>query len=76
MSDPPEKSSLFEELKRRNVYRVAAMYAVQGQAGKSAEWLRTASESGGSRWLKAATEDDDFDAVRESEEFLKLTGRP
>jgi len=30
MSDPPQKSSLFEELKRRNVYRVAAMYAVVG----------------------------------------------
>jgi len=57
-------------------YNVAAMYAAQGQAGKSAEWLQTAVESGGSRWLKAATEDDDFDAVRESEEFLKLTDRP
>jgi tetratricopeptide (TPR) repeat protein len=57
-------------------YNVAAMYAAQGQAGKSAEWLRTASESGGSRWLKAASEDGDFDAVRKSEEFLDLTGRP
>lgn len=57
-------------------YNVAAMYAVQGQAGKSAEWLRTALESSGSRWLEAASKDGDFDAVRESEEFLKLTGRP
>lgn len=57
-------------------YNVAAMYAAQGQAGKSAEWLRSAAESGGSRWLKAAGEDGDFDAVRKSEEFLKLTDRP
>jgi tetratricopeptide (TPR) repeat protein len=57
-------------------YNVAAMYAAQGQAEKSAEWLRTALESGGSRWLKAASEDGDFDAVRESEEFLKLKDRP
>jgi len=62
--------------KDESAYNVAAMYAAQGQAGKSAEWLRTASESGGSRWLEAASKDGDFDAVRESEEFLKLTGRP
>ena len=57
-------------------YNVAAMYAVRGMAGKSAEWLRIASDTDGSRWLEAASKDGDFEAVRKSEEFLKLTGRP
>jgi tetratricopeptide (TPR) repeat protein len=57
-------------------YNVAAMYAVRGMAGKSAEWLRVASDTDGSRWLETALKDGDFDAVRESAEFLRLTSEP
>jgi tetratricopeptide (TPR) repeat protein len=63
------------ELKDQAAYNVAAMYAAQGKAEESVRWLGTAFESGGSRWVKAAGEDKDFDPVRGSEAFLGISRR-
>jgi tetratricopeptide (TPR) repeat protein len=61
------------ELKDQAAYNVAAMYGIQGNAEESVRWLGTASESGGSRWIEAASVDEDFDPVRGSEAFQELS---
>ena len=59
-------------LKDEAAYNVGAMYALDGAADKSVEWLRTASKNDRGRWLEAVSSDLDFDGIRESEAFKKF----
>jgi tetratricopeptide (TPR) repeat protein len=59
-------------LKDEAAYNVAAMHALLGSAGKSVEWLRTASMKDRQRWVEAASSDSDFDGIRQSEIFVEF----
>lgn len=59
-------------LKDEAAYNVGAMYALEGVADKSVEWLWTASKNDRGRWLEAVSSDLDFDGIRESDAFRKF----
>lgn len=63
-------------LRGEAAYNVAAMYAVQGKEAESAQWLEKALADDRGRWLEKLAKDSDFDAVRTSEVFRKLTAGP